>query len=290
MSCFIVMIAMAQSMTGFGSAEKDGCRVEIRSLNQRFFDISIKAPSFLSQHEIAFRNALRGRFNRGKFDVTISITGEAAADLKVNSAVAGRIFNALRALQEKYKMPGVLDINSMAYFHDKFMETDIVYDIEEVQRVFDEAVDSLQGMRSREGQLLAEELIRLIDSLEALNREMKNLIVKAMPEAGARLQEKLRTLLVNAEIDPARMQQEIAILASKVDISEETARLDCHIQQFRELLDSDVAGRKLDFLVQELNREVNTMSSKSADYGISRLAVEMKTEIERMREQVQNLQ
>jgi len=281
---------MAQSMTGFGSAEKAGCRVEIRSLNQRFLDIYIKAPSFLNQHEIAFRNLLRGRFNRGKFDVMISITGEAAAELKVNKMVAGRIFNSLRALQEEFKMPGALDINSMAYFHDKFMETDVSYDIEEVQRVFDEAVDSLQAMRSREGQLLAEELIRLIDSLEAMNREMKDLLIKAMPDAAARLQEKVRTLLGDNEIDPARMQQEIAILASKIDISEETARLDCHIQQFRELLVSDIAGRKLDFLVQELNREVNTMSSKSADYGVSRLAVDMKTEIERIREQVQNLQ
>jgi len=284
------MIAMAQSMTGFGSAEKAGCRVEIRSLNQRFLDITIKSPSFLSQHEIAFRNVLRDRFSRGKFDVTISITGEAAAELKVNNVVAGRIFNALRALQEEFQMPGALDINSMAYFHDKFMETDVSFDSEEVQRVFDEAVDSLQAMRSREGQLLAVELLRLIDSLETMNRQMKDLIVKAMPEAGARLQEKLRVLLGNNEIDPVRMQQEIAILASKVDIAEETARLDSHIQQFRELLCSDIAGRKLDFLVQELNREVNTMSSKSADYGISRLAVNMKTEIERIREQVQNLQ
>lgn len=284
------MIAMAQSMTGFGSAEKSGCRVEIRSLNQRFLDIYIKAPSFLSQHETAFRNVLRGRFNRGKFDVMISITGEAAAELKVNNVVAGRIFNALRVLQEEFKMPGALDINSMAYFHDKFMETDVSFDSEEVQRVFDEAVDSLQAMRSREGQLLAEELIRLIDSLEAMNRQMKDLIVKAMPEAVVRLQEKLSTLLGNTEIDPARMNQEIAILASKVDIAEETARLESHIQQFRELLGSDIAGRKLDFLVQELNREVNTMSSKSADYGVSRLAVDMKTEIERIREQVQNLQ
>ena len=284
------MIAMAQSMTGFGSAEKAGCRVEIRSLNQRFLDITIKAPSFLSQHEIAFRNVLRGRFNRGKFDVTISITGEAAADLKVNKVVAGRIFNALRVLQEEFHMPGTLEINSMAYFHDKFMETDVSFDIEEVQRVFDEAVDSLQGMRSREGQMLAEELLRLMESLEAMNRQMQDLIMKAMPETAVKLQEKLRVLLGNTEIDPARMQQEIAILASKSDIAEETARLDCHIQQFRELLGSDIAGRKLDFLVQELNREVNTMSSKSADYGISRLAVDMKTEIERIREQVQNLQ
>ncbi len=288
MSCFIV-VHMAQSMTGFGMAERAGCRVEIRSLNQRFLDIYIKAPSFLAQHEMAFRNLLRGRFNRGKFDVTIAITGDAAG-LKVNHSAAGRIFSALSALQEEFRIPGALDINSMAYFQDKFMETDIVYDLGEVQGVFEEAVESLQNMRRREGRLLAAELSRLINSLEDLNRETKSLIARAMPEAVARLQEKLKTLLGNIEIDPARMQQEIAILAGKADISEETARLDCHIQQFRELLDSDTAGRKLDFLVQELNREVNTVSSKSTDYGISRLAVDMKTEIERIREQVQNLQ
>jgi len=282
---------MAQSMTGFGSAEKGGCRVEIRSLNQRFLDIYIKVPSFLNQHEMTFRNALRDRFSRGKFDVSISLSGEATADLKLNKEVAGRIFTALRSLQEEFAIPGQVDINSIANFHEMFMEADVSYDIEAIKRVFEDAVGNLYNMRNREGQLLAGEISRLVDSLGAMNREMRTRSAQAAPEAAARLKERLMSLFDNQEIDPARMHQEIAVLAGKSDITEEIARFDCHIQQFKEVLGSDgIIGRKLDFLVQELNREVNTMSSKSVDYNVSKLAVDMKTEIEKIREQVQNLQ
>lgn len=282
---------MAESMTGFGSAERSGCRVEIRSLNQRFLEIYIKAPSFLNQHEMAFRTLLRGRFSRGKLDVSISLSGEAAADLKVNQAIAGRIYRALRSLQQDNSIPGEMDINGMAYFHDMFMETDFAYDIDEIMQIFEEAAGGLHQMRSREGQLLVDELNRLIGLLSDMSAEMKILSAQAAPEVFKRLQEKIGALLEGRDIDQNRMHQEIAILASKFDISEEIARLDCHIQQFREILMADgMIGRKLDFLVQELNREVNTMSSKSVEYGVSKLTVDMKTEIEKIREQVQNLQ
>jgi len=282
---------MAQSMTGFGSAERTGCRVEIRSLNQRFLDIYIKAPSFLNQHEMTFRNILRGRFNRGKFEVNISVAGEAAAALKVNKKVAKGVLDALRSLQKDFSIGGEIDISSMAYFHDMFMDTEFSYDIEEVVRVFEDAVNGLYAMRTREGGLLLEEIRRLIDSLDTMNRTIKELSAKAAADAGKRLQDKVRALLDNKDLDPGRMHQEVALLAVKSDISEEISRLECHILQFREILGSDdIIGRKLDFLVQELNREVNTMSSKSVEYGLSRLAVDMKTEIEKIREQVQNLQ
>jgi uncharacterized protein (TIGR00255 family) len=278
-------------MTGFGSAEKAGCRVEIRSLNQRFLDIYIKAPSFLNQHEMTFRAILKDRFSRGKLDVSISMTGEAAAEPKVNREAAGRIYRALRSLQQDFSIPGEVDIRGMAYFHDMFMETDSSYDLEEIRGIFVEAVEGLYSMRNREGQLLVGELDGLIDSLGRMNAEMRELCAKAAPEAGRKLQDKIRVLLEGRDIDPARLHQEIAVLAAKFDISEEIARLDCHIQQFREVLSrDDIIGRKLDFLVQELNREANTMSSKSVDYGISRLTVDMKTVIEKIREQVQNLQ
>jgi uncharacterized protein (TIGR00255 family) len=282
---------MAQSMTGFGSAEESGCRVEIRSLNQRFLDISIKSPSFLNQHEMTFRNILRERFSRGKFDVSISVSGDATADLKLNTEVAGRIFNALRSLQEEFAIPGQVDINSIANFHDMFMEADFSYDIETIRKVFEEAAENLYHMRSREGQLLVQEIRRLVDVLGAMSSEMRMRSAQAAPEAAARLKERLMLLFENQEIDPARMHQEIALLAGKADITEEIARFDCHIQQFKEALGSDgIMGRKLDFLVQELNREVNTMSAKSADFNVSTLAVDMKTEIEKIREQVQNLE
>jgi uncharacterized protein (TIGR00255 family) len=245
----------------------------------------------MNQHEITFRNVLRERFSRGKFDVSISLSGAAAAGLKVNKEVAGKIFSALKSLQEDFAITGELDINGIAYFHDMFMESDVSYDVEEIRRVFEDAVDRLLSMRSREGQLLVAEVTRLIESLDVMNNEVKALSAMAAPEAAARLKERLTSMLDNQEIDPVRMHQEIALLAAKSDITEETARFDCHIRQFREILGSgDIIGRKLDFLVQELNREVNTMSSKSVDYRISRLTVDMKTEIEKIREQVQNLQ
>jgi len=282
---------MAQSMTGFGCSERAGCRVEIRSLNQRFLDIYIKAPLFLNQHEMTFRNILRNRFNRGKFDVTISVSGEAAAAINVNKKVAGGVFDALRSLQKDFSIGGEVDIGSMAYFHDMFMETEFSYDIEEVVRVFEDAVNGLDAMRKREGEMLAEEIRRLIDLLDTKQETMKELSAKAAADAGERLKERLRPLLDNKDLDPGRMHQEVALLAVKCDISEEVSRFGCHLRQFREILGSDdMVGRKLDFLVQELNREVNTMSSKSVDYSISRLAVDMKTEIEKVREQVQNLQ
>ena len=265
--------------------------MEIRSLNQRFLDIVIKSPSFLNQHEMTFRNILRERFSRGKFDVSISVSGAAAADLKINKEVAGRIFAALRSLQEEYAIPGQVDINSIANFHDMFMEADISYDMETITRVFEAAVENLYQMRGREGHLLVREVKRLVDALGGMNREMRARSAQAVPEAAARLKARLLPLFENQEIDPARMHQEIAVLAGKADVTEEIARFDCHIQQFNEVLGSDgIIGRKLDFLVQELNREVNTMSSKSADFDVSKLAVDMKTEIEKIREQVQNLQ
>ena len=278
-------------MTGFGSAEKAGCRVEIRSLNQRFLDIYIKAPSFLNQHEMTFRAMVKERFSRGKFDVNISMTGEIVAELKVNAKVAGSIIEALRSLQKAFAIPGDVDIRSMAYFHDMFMETDVTYDISEIVVVFKEALDSLSAMRIREGAMLVEELARLTESIESMNMTMSQLSVTSAAQATDRLKQRLRQLLNGSDVDPNRLHQEIALLAGKLDISEEIARFACHIRQLKEVLGSNGSiGRKLDFLVQELNREVNTMSSKSVEYDISNLAVNMKTEIEKMREQVQNLQ
>ena len=264
--------------------------MEVRSLNQRFLDIYIKAPSFMNQHEMTFRNIIRERFSRGKFDVSISLSGKAAG-LRINKEVAGGVFNALRSLQGEFVIPGEVDINSISLFHETFMEPDTSYEIEEIRRVFEEAVDSLQRMRMREGQLLAGEVGRLVGSLETMKNEVKAMSAAAAGESAARLKERVALLLGDQEVDPMRMHQEIALLAAKSDITEEIARFESHIRQFREILGGDdVMGRKLDFLVQELNREVNTMSSKSADYRISRLTVDMKTEIEKIREQVQNLQ
>ncbi len=265
--------------------------MEIRSLNQRFLDISIKSPSMLNQHEMAFRDLVRSQFGRGKFDVTIVLEGDAAMVLNVNHEIARSVYDSLRSLQNELAIPGTIDINSMTLFREMFMETDPSYDLQAILKVFAGAVENLRLMRQREGALLVAELERLLAGLDAMNSDMKVLSAQSAPNGAARLQERLANLMGSQEIDPARLHQEVAILAGKLDITEEIARLDCHISQFREILAGDgIIGRKLDFLVQELNREVNTISSKSVDYGIVQLAVNMKTEIEKIKEQVQNLQ
>ena len=283
---------MIQSMTGFGSAEKNGCKVEIRSLNSRFLDIYIKAPSFLTQYEMAFRNLLKERFARGKFDVLISLSENVSADFKVNTGIAGRLYSSFRRLQEELSLPGELDINMIAGFHSMYLEADISYDADAVHEVFRQAMAGLEEMRTKEGESLAAELLKLVASLDSMNDQIKKVVKGDVISAiRDKFNERLQVLLGEKDFDGNRILQEAALMAIKLDISEEIARIDSHISQFREILDHhDIIGRKLDFIVQELNREINTITSKSIDYGITSLTVEMKAVAEKIKEQVQNIQ
>jgi len=283
---------MIQSMTGFGSAEKNGCRVEIRSLNSRFLDIHIKAPPYLNQFDVPFRNLLKERFSRGKFDVAVSVSEGVSADFKVNSEIAGRLYSVFKKLREDLSLSGEIDINMIAGFHQLYLETDIAYDEDALYEVFRQAMDSLLDMRKREGDCLAAELLKLVDSLAAMNDRIKDVTGEDVTrQIAEKFNERLKALLAEKDFDINRILQEAALMAIKLDISEEIARIDSHEKQFREMLSgNDIIGRKLDFIVQELNREINTITSKSSDYAITSLTVEMKSLIEKMKEQVQNIQ
>ena len=282
---------MIQSMTGFGSAEGSGCKVEIRSLNQRYLEIYIKAPAFLNQFDVLLRNFLKTRFKRGKIDVNIIITEEAGADIKINEAFLKSFFASFKKLQEELWIPGELDINTLANLRDMFIETSPKYDIEALKDIFNQAIESLYEMRSREGAALAAELLVMTGTLEAMNKKIRDLSSRMLTDTKEKFFERLKILMEGQEIDSSRILQEAAIFAAKLDISEELTRIDSHLSQFRNLLsNNDTIGRKLDFIVQELNREVNTIASKASDYDISGLAVDMKTELEKVREQVQNIQ
>lgn len=282
---------MVQSMTGFGSAEKDGYRVEIKSLNSRFLDMYVKVPSFLNQFDIPFRNLLKERFARGKFDVTVSVSEGVSADFKVNTDIAGRLYSAFKKLQEDLSLSGKIDVNMMAGFHQMYLETDIAYDADKVLEVFSQAMDSLAEMRNREGGMLAAELLKLLVSLEKMNEQVREGKGDVIREVTEKFRERLKTLLAEKDFDDNRILQEAALMAMKLDISEEIARIDSHARQFREILTGhDIIGRKLDFIVQELNREINTITSKSGDYGITSLTIEMKAVVEKIKEQVQNIQ
>jgi uncharacterized protein (TIGR00255 family) len=282
---------MAQSMTGFGSAENNGFRVEIRSLNHRFMDIAIKMPPYMSQYEIPLRNILKTRFQRGRFDVSVSTNNHKATQLKINKEGARNIFTALQDLQKELSIHGKINIDTLVRYSELLIEEDPKYDMDALYAVFNEALMSLEDMRIKEGKLLSEELRDRVESLSTMNNEIKLLAPNEVLRWREKFTERLRLILEPEGIDNTRIIQEAAIMAEKFDISEETSRIESHIKQFVEILrNGNIIGRKLDFLLQEISREVNTLAYKSSDYAISNLTVEMKTEIEKMREQVQNIQ
>ncbi len=289
--CFIVYFIMVQSMTGFGSAEKEGCRIEIRSVNHRFLDITMRSPSFLNKLEIPFRNMVKERFARGKFDIGITVSELASAELNINTEAVRRIYQAFKGLQEELSVKGEININTFIGLHEMFIEAKPKYDLEVIAGIFAQALDDLACMRSREGDALSAELTGIVGELGAYNKKIQASCDMMLTEVKDKFNERLKVLLEGQEIDEGRVLQEAAIFAARLDIAEEIARIDSHLAQFREILATGgIIGRKLDFILQELNREVNTIASKSADYGVSSITVEMKTGIEKMREQIQNIQ
>jgi uncharacterized protein (TIGR00255 family) len=278
-------------MTGFGSAENNGFRVEIRSLNHRFMDIAIKMPPYMSQYEIPLRSILKTRFQRGRFDVSVSTNDHKATQLKINKELARNIYTALQDLQKELSIHGKISIDTLIRYSELLIEEETRYDIDALYAVCNEALINLEDMRIREGKLLSEELRERVESLSMMNNEIKLLAPNEVLRWREKFTERLRLIIEAEGIDNTRIIQEAAIMAEKLDISEEINRIENHIKQFVEILrNGNIIGRKLDFLLQEISREVNTLAYKSSDYAISNLTVEMKTEIEKMREQVQNIQ
>jgi len=282
---------MIQGMTGFGSAEKNGFRVEIRSLNHRFMDVSFRMPAVLGKHEMRLREILQKRFARGKFDVYVSISGAGKLKLKPNASVAAEVRDALRKLKEELNVPGEVDLGMVLYWRETFIEEEVTYDDEALIEAFEEAASGLEEMRRKEGGDLAAELKERAEAIEKLNAEVVALAPGARDAAKARFLERIKEMFPEKTCEDSRLMQEAAGAAERADISEETARLSSHAAHMKEMLGAGGAvGRKLDFLLQELNREANTIASKTDDYRISSIVIDMKAEIERAREQAQNVQ
>jgi len=282
---------MIQSMTGFGNSANDDFGVEIRSLNHRYIDISLKMPPYMSQHEIPLRNLLREKFKRGRFDVSVSARSTGVMRLRIDLNIARDIYSALKNLQKELSLPGAIGIETLTTYREILVEEEPEYNVDALYAAFREAITNVEAMRIREGKLLEEEMRNRVSSL----KEMCNQIKLRAPDQISRWREKfterLSLIVGAASIDDNRLLQEAAIMAEKLDISEEINRIENHMKQFMEVLSSgEAVGKKFDFLLQEINREVNTLSCKSGDYSISSLAVDMKNEIEKMREQVQNIQ
>lgn len=278
-------------MTGFGSAENGGFRVEIRSLNHRFMDISLKMPPVLGKYEMKLRSILQQKFDRGKFDVYISAAGAGELKLRPNADIAREVHKALVELRDEVGVEGRVDLGMLLHWRDVFMNAEVEYDERALLEGFERAIEGLEEMRVKEGEALAAEMVRRADALAKLNDEVISIAPQAMEAAKARFFERLKELLSEKGCEDSRLMQEAAGAAERADITEETTRISNHIAHMRDILEKGGAvGRKLDFLFQELNREANTIASKTDDYRISEIVIEMKAEIEKAREQAHNIQ
>ena len=292
---------MLKSMTGYGRAERtlDGrtVTVELRSVNNRYLDCNVRMPRLYLFAEEGFKAQVQKTISRGKVDVFITLEGAGtqALAVSVNRPVADGYYAALRELAELYGLNGDIPISLLSRFPDVLLaekaEEDADQTAQEISAALTQALLDFDQMRTREGAKLEEDILSRAARIEELVEEVKSRSPETVSEYRARLEERMNEVLANLQLDPARILTEAAIFADKVAVDEETVRLTSHIAQLREMLSQGGAiGRKLDFLIQEFNREANTIGSKCSDIEIAGLVVEMKAEIEKIREQVQNVE
>ncbi|MBF0558818.1 MAG: YicC family protein [Nitrospirae bacterium] len=282
---------MIRSMTGYGAAEREGFKVEVRTLNHRYLDVNVRIPSFLMEHEMPVRNFIKDRFARGKVDITISLTGKRQVKVRANKELAKDIYDTVLDLQKTLSIPGSLDIGFLSWYKEFLLTEEPSYSADDLYEALSDAVARVEEMRTKEGEAIKKELESHAVRAESLRAEVEELSLGMAMAHKEALSKRLSELISGVQIDESRLAQEVAMLAQKSDITEELARLRSHFQQFNAFLDSGKAiGRKMDFLMQEMYRETNTIASKVDDIRIINLAIEIKTGIEKLKEQVQNIE
>ena len=288
------------SMTGYGrgDCEIDGRQmtIELKSVNHRFLDLSFRMPRNLMFLEDAARKAIGARLSRGHVDVFMTYRN-LRTDAKTVTADRA-LFDAYAAALTELSDSGLKDDRSLmaiARMPDVMVVTEADEDRDAVTalmlKALDAALDQLLAMRAREGEAMKRDLSDKVDDIERMTLEIEARYPETVNEYRQRLRDAVAELLGDAEVDENRLLTEVALMADRSAIAEETVRLKSHVAQLRKLFDDpQPIGRRIDFIVQELNREVNTISSKSQDIPITRLAVDMKAEIEKLREQLQNVE
>jgi uncharacterized protein (TIGR00255 family) len=298
-------MGLVVSMTGYGRGEARSARsaltVEVRSLNHRFLETSLKLPRALTAHEPEVRRLVQGRVARGRVDLAVTVRriAGAAPTLRTDVALAGEYARAARTVAEATGLPAGLSVAEVLRLPGVVSVEEATADEEEdgesallLKTAAAAALDDLVRMRQTEGTALARDLAAHLDALGAWVGETGRALPAALARIQARLRERVQALLGEAPPpDPGRLAQEVAMLAARTDVAEELARLASHLEQFRALLRAGGAvGRQLDFLAQELHREVNTIASKVDDAELVARVLEARTVIERIREQVQNVE
>ena len=292
---------MIRSMTGYGRDQQllhgRSITVEIRSVNHRYFEFSCRAPRGCAFLEDRLKRSLQSAISRGKVEVSLTLqTIESRhTSVAVDHALAGQYLTALRALGEEYSLPDDLTLSSVARLPDVFTlcrdEEDEDELAADVLQVLQNALDRFVAMREAEGERLRADVLSRVVTMEEHLSFVEERSPQTVIEYRARLTAKLTELLNGAVPDEARILTEAAIVADRLAVDEETVRLRSHFAQLRRIMEStEPVGRKLDFLVQEMNRETNTIGSKCSDTAIAGHVVEMKSEIEKIREQIQNIE
>lgn len=289
------------SMTGYGRGEfKDGgieLTVEIKTVNNRYLDVSIKSPRLFTAYEENIRTAIRGKMTRGHLDVYISLTDKRDREKKVNldEGMARAYVESAEKINKLFPvLPFDVTVTSVLRYPDVLKTEDKSAADDELISALDSALssalDNLNKMREAEGKKLEEDMLSRMDTIEQLVGKVEERAPAVAENYRLKLQAKMKKILEGVDVDEGRLLTEAAVFSDKSNIDEELTRLQSHISQFRAICREKLVGRKLDFLIQEFNRESNTVCSKSNDIEVTRLGLALKNEIEKVREQVQNVE
>jgi uncharacterized protein (TIGR00255 family) len=292
---------MVKSMTGYGGAEGSACgfdiTVELKSVNNRFLDCNIRMPRTYMFAEEQMKGLIQKYISRGKVDVYVTLeqTGDAEAVVSVNENLAGAYIKALSGIAEKFGVGGNISATDVAKFPDVIRTEKAEQDNEAIAAaicsVLENALKAFNEMRSAEGAKLHEDIAARLTTIENHVSFVEERSPQTVQEYRERLRAKMAEVLASTTIDESRILTEAAIFADKIAVDEETVRLRSHIHQMRGFIDeTSPVGRKMDFLIQEFNREANTIGSKASDTEIARAVVDIKAEIEKIREQIQNVE
>ena len=291
---------MIKSMTGYGkstlSVDSREYQIEIKSINHRYADVNIKMPRVLSYLEEDVKKEILKQVSRGKIDVFITYSNDSSEnnEIKINTEIAKLYIKELKQLAQNEGLQSNIEVTDIAKFPDVLKiksNNDDEKIKEELLSVVKEATINLCNMRQVEGEKISKDLIDRLNDIENRTLEISKLSTGLIEEYVVKLENRIKEILKTEEIDKARLAQEVVIYADKCSVEEEITRLKSHISQFRKMLEQEGAiGKKIDFLIQEMNRETNTIGSKANNLEITNNVIEIKNEIENIREQIQNIE
>jgi uncharacterized protein (TIGR00255 family) len=294
---------MIKSMTGYGVAEQDlplgKVAVEVRSLNHKYLDISLRLPRGFFSLEPKVRDIVKKGVSRGRVDLTMRIDPSASTvpryRLEADTRLAEEYIHLLDSIKEKFALKGEVTLDHIAAVREIVPFLEVKEDTElywqEIASVTEQALKALDDSRRKEGEALEADLLARLGEARRLMEEIKVKAPVVVDAYRERLRERVRALLEGSDFDDRRFHQEVAYFAERSDVSEEVIRIESHLHQFEsKLTEAGPAGRGLDFILQEMNREVNTIGAKATDVDIAHRVIELKGELERMREQVQNIE